>query len=213
MALNYPGSGLTDNRYQFIAPGQENLYGPGVLEQADATAGYLQQMGPWQPYMTSVDQFLQPSGFTRDQAQQALDLYTKFMGTPQEQADRQSYYTMMGGTDAGHNYGGVISQPIGRMNMSPSATDRMHPGDPWSTLNSMGISQSYDVPSWQDAYFTINSGPGSGVENYNPWYTGGGTSTPSWGNSSNWFAGSGGGVGASSATPWSARSSGSGPWG
>jgi hypothetical protein len=160
--------GLPQSNQQtpFIGYPQNQLYTPEELRWRQETERQFLDWGNWQPGMTRTDQFMappDPSSYgelgQQDYARRTLNNYYDRVGTPYAQSQRQSYWQQMGG----QVYGGVIPpprDPITNQQVNPASV-----GDPWSTLNNMGISSAYGMPAWQQQQFgSANATPGGGQD-------------------------------------------------
>jgi hypothetical protein len=148
----------------FIGYPQNQLFSADDLRYMRDTQRQFLDYGNWQPGMTRTSQFMTDPIFNNeaqapllDYEQRQLDQYYQRVGTPAEQSQRQGYWQQMGG----QVYGGVIPLP------RDPITNEINPAptDPWSQLNSMGISSAYAMPmSQQAAYARQNATPGGGQD-------------------------------------------------
>src|SRR5262245_1132698 len=91
-----------------------SLFSPEQLNRGDFFAGQMAEHGPWQPWMTDVNQWLaqpfqqfddaNPASGMRAFYQNTMDQYRNIMGSQQDQANRAAYFRMMGSG----NMGGVL---------------------------------------------------------------------------------------------------------
>jgi hypothetical protein len=159
--------GLPQSNQQtpFIGYPQNQLYTPAELQFMQTAQQDFRNWGNWQPGMTRTNQWMTDPGDNvgmqglQDYEQATLNNYYQRVGTPYEQSQRQSYWQQMGG----QVYGGVIPpprDPITNQQVNPASV-----GDPWSTLNNMGISSAYGMPAWQQQQFgSANATPGGGQD-------------------------------------------------